>query len=971
MAGKNRERLDVEPPTVEVWLAAVLEESAEPLLLVDGTGRLTRVSRSARRLVQDVCGRALADGDALGTALSVDPDVPGVPAPLARALAGNVASGACTLIDRAGATRRFELRCSPAVDSIGVVRGALVRMLDPSATRASDARLGDGVDEVYRTIADRSFHGLILLTPSRLVYVNEASARIFGYEVGEILGFSVAQLMGLIHPDDRERVQKRFADRFAGLPVADTTEFRAIRSDGAIRWIEGHAREVVHRGEPAVQIEQIDITERREAIRALHESEALNRQLVAQAPVGIVATDAAGNPTMVNPAALEILGSPSAESTKALNVFHLPTLQGAGLARSFQVAASTRALQRVEGRYRSVWGKESDVSLSVSPLLDDSGDLAGMLAIIEDVTERRRAEAARSALLELARDLSASLDTAVIASLAQRRARELLPTADIAMLAVDLPEDARANQADSQEQEDARRVGALLAEHLANSDAAMRTLMSGASLVAADATQQPWVDRHTLATLGVGPLLVAPLLGRTFLGLAAWRNEKDRPFSPMEIDLLEGIARQVAFALGRAKLHAAQQDEARIAGALARVGQELISKLNDPSLLDELCRVTAEVLGCDRSMTVLLDSDTRAYSVVACFGETSERWELIRQMRIPAGFDHELRERIWREHVAVVTANDGSRLGALAQEQGISQALYLGLRRGDELIGFQTADVRQVRRFDASQERIARGIAQLASLALEDARLVSQLERASRLKSEFVATMSHELRTPLHIILGYLDLVLDGAFGDLRSEQRDSLQRADRSARALLELINATLDMSRLEAGDLSLDLSEVAIADLIAEVDADTRELRTQSGLEFSRTACGELPSVYTDRGKLKTVLRNLVVNAIKYTRAGSVAIEARSRSAGIEISVRDTGIGIPPEMLQEIFEPFRQLDGSTRASRGGVGLGLYIVRRLLDELGGTVEVQSTVGEGTTFRVWLPIVARPSADRQAERAPT
>jgi PAS domain S-box-containing protein len=817
------------------------------------------------------------------------------------------------------------------------------------------------VDEAYRTVAERSPQGLMLITESRVIFANAAAARLFGYDdVRSLLVTPVQDLFEIVHPDDRARMRGRLTDRFAGRFVSDSTEFRLVRADGTIRWIESHLSDVIYRGEPALQIAQVDITARREAERALRESEALYRQLVDQAPVGIIATDAEGNLTSLNPAALAILGSPSAEASKRFNVFRLPTIREAGLIGVFEAAVATRQVQRVEGHYRSLWGRESDVSFSVSPLLDDEGRLRGMLAIIEDVTERRRAEAVRSALLELARDVSGTLDPAEILRSARRCATEVFSSDGVAALAFERrpgDEGPASTGGDT-------ALGRLLEERVGASAAALAMLRAGSSLLLVEVDGTHRAGDESFGRLGVGPVLLAPLPGRGPLAaLAVWRRAGETGFAPADMTLFEGIARQVALALGAAELHRAQQEEARIAGALARVGQELISVLSEPALLHQLCRVTAEVLECDRSMTVLLDAEAGVWAVVACFGESPERWEAVREMRMPASFDRALTENFRREQVVEVDAGAGSIVAALARDQGVSRALYIALRRGDDVIGLQTAELRRPEgRFGAAHKRIARGIGQLASLALEDARLMSQLERASRLKSEFVATMSHELRTPLHIILGYNDLILDGAFGDLTPDQRDGLERADRNARSLLELINATLDMSRLEAGRLTLDLREVAVADVVAQVDLDTRDVQAQSGLAFSWIVAPDLPTVYTDPAKLKTILRNLVGNAVKFTPRGSVAIEAVADAGGVAIAVRDTGVGIPEEQLREVFEPFLQLDPPGRASRGGVGLGLYIVSRLLDELGGSVGVESWVGEGSTFRVWIPMIAKPTS---------
>ena len=203
--------------------------------------------------------------------------------------------------------------------------------------------------------------------------------------------------------------------------------------------------------------------------------------------------------------------------------------------------------------------------------------------------------------------------------------------------------------------------------------------------------------------------------------------------------------------------------------------------------------------------------------------------------------------------------------------------------------------------------------------------------------------------------MGYNNLMLEREFGPLTAEQADTLQRMDKSACGLLALINATLDLSRFETGQVPLDLRDIALSDLITEVDAETRDGRENPAVNFVWDAAPQLPPLRTDPVKLKVVLKNLIANAVKFTAEGSITVRVRNRDGGVEFSVVDTGIGMQPDILPIIFEPFRQGEESMTRRFGGVGLGLYIVRRLVDALGGTINVESEVGRGSTFRVWLP----------------
>lgn len=228
-----------------------------------------------------------------------------------------------------------------------------------------------------------------------------------------------------------------------------------------------------------------------------------------------------------------------------------------------------------------------------------------------------------------------------------------------------------------------------------------------------------------------------------------------------------------------------------------------------------------------------------------------------------------------------------------------------------------------------------------------------QAESANRLKSDFLSLVSHELRTPLISIIGYNDLLLDGVAGKLTEDQIDALRKIDKNSKKLLELINAMLDLSHLEAK--SVGIQEVSVSDLIKEVESETKSLQERSGLNFVWKVEPELPTLRTDPDKLKVVLKNLVSNALSFTEKGSVAVDAHRQNRGVEISVIDTGIGIEQGALPLIFEPFRQVENPLTRRHGGVGLGLYIVKRLLEILGGRISVESEAGRGSSFRVWIP----------------
>ena len=235
------------------------------------------------------------------------------------------------------------------------------------------------------------------------------------------------------------------------------------------------------------------------------------------------------------------------------------------------------------------------------------------------------------------------------------------------------------------------------------------------------------------------------------------------------------------------------------------------------------------------------------------------------------------------------------------------------------------------------------------------ARTAQELQRASALKDRFLAAVSHELRTPMTVILGFTGTLLRGTQGELNPGQKESLERVQRNARLLLGLINDVLDISKIESGKAEIRREVVSIPTLLRQVQADFEEAARRKGLELTTRASPGLETVISDPAKLNQILTNLVGNALKFTEAGGVEVRAEQRGRDQwALVVTDSGIGIPSEEHDAIFEEFRQGEGANHQARGGTGLGLAIVRKLALLLGGTVSVQSAAGKGATFTVTL-----------------
>ncbi|MGH7623574.1 MAG: sensor histidine kinase, partial [Gemmatimonadaceae bacterium] len=267
----------------------------------------------------------------------------------------------------------------------------------------------------------------------------------------------------------------------------------------------------------------------------------------------------------------------------------------------------------------------------------------------------------------------------------------------------------------------------------------------------------------------------------------------------------------------------------------------------------------------------------------------------------------------------------------------------------------------ELKRFSSQLE--ARILAATADLADQNARLQwssRELEKANRLKSEFLASMSHELRTPINAIMGYTALLADRIYGDVNERQDEGLRRIKVSAQHLLALINDILDLAKIEAGKMPLHLAPVSLASVVAEISQQVEPIVRRKALTFVADLPTELPSMVSDETKIKQILLNLLSNAVKFTHSGGVIVRVRTERENVRVDVQDSGIGIRPEDLEAIWEDFRQVDQSRTREFGGPGLGLSITHKLIQALGGSVRVESVYGEGSTFSVTLPLHVTP-----------
>jgi signal transduction histidine kinase len=295
---------------------------------------------------------------------------------------------------------------------------------------------------------------------------------------------------------------------------------------------------------------------------------------------------------------------------------------------------------------------------------------------------------------------------------------------------------------------------------------------------------------------------------------------------------------------------------------------------------------------------------------------------------------------------------------------GYRTLLGVPLMREGAAIGALVLGRSAPRPFTPQQIELVETFADQAVIAIENVRLFEeiqdksrQLEVASQHKSQFLANMSHELRTPLNAILGYTELMADGAYGEPSEKMLGVLKRLEANGRHLLGLINDVLDLSKIEAGQLALELSDYSVQDIAQTVRSTLEPLAADKKLAFKVEVAPQLPSGHGDGRRLVQVLINLVGNAIKFTDAGEVVIKATATDGSFHLSVSDTGPGISAADQAKLFQEFQQADNAITRKKGGTGLGLAISKRIIEMHGGRIWVESQVGQGSTFSFALPIV--------------
>ncbi len=453
-------------------------------------------------------------------------------------------------------------------------------------------------------------------------------------------------------------------------------------------------------------------------------------------------------------------------------------------------------------------------------------------------------------------------------------------------------------------------------------------------------------------------------------------------FSDAEVRTLRIVSNQLTIALSNAQLYLEQLEaranierSARELALLNRVIDAASSTLNQADMLKLICYEVATAFKVEQVAASLVNEARTEMTVVGEYLSAGRPSML--GVSIPTE-GNPLAELFLSSQrpVAVSEVHSDPRLDTvrpMLEQRGVQSLLLIPFVVEDQIIGGLGLDFLEPHEFTHEELALAHNVGTATSQGLHNALLYEEtvqnaerLREVDRLKSEFLANMSHELRTPLNSIIGYSELLIDEMGGQIDEMSFEDLKAIHSSGQHLLAIINDVLDLAKIEAGRLELNRTPADIGELAGQIQEAAKVLtKDKPHVALELEIEEDLPEIEADKVRVRQVIWNLLSNAIKFTEEGCVTLAAQVKGDMLHISVRDTGIGIPPEYHDVIFDQFRQADGSATRKAGGTGLGLAITRQLVWLHGGDIWVESQPGKGSTFTFSLPLKA-PSDSKPA-----
>ena len=889
----------------------------------------------------------------------------------------------------------------------------ILLLMDYAGRKRAEQALSES-EELYRHLLEAAPVGIAVHSEGRIVFTNPAGARLLGaVSEGQIVG---KPILDFIHPDEADKAIARNQRLLAGEQGLYPAENLYRKLDGSPINVEVMATAVNYKGKASVQVIASDITARKQTEEALREKEERLRLSLEAASQGLYDLNVQTGEAIVNREYAQMLGYDPETFIETNNAWierlHPDDRENVSKAYSDYIHGLLPEY-RVEFRQRTKDGSWKWI-LSLGKVIkhDEEGKPLRMLGTHTDITERKRAEeeiASRSrqltALLEASQSLTESLNLAEVLQKITDKAAEVL---SIDKTSIYLAEGEHLYLGASTPSlppgfpETLRR--ATLGDHPHITEA----LVTGQSIILPDAASAALTaaERTVTDTLGLRTIFYIPLaarkdaIGVLILGTVGATRE----FTRNEEDVARALSNQAALAIANAKLYEdlslyVRELENQIAerkwaeeklkrhinylNGLREIDQAIASSFDVRLSLSILTSRAVPLLSVDAAAILLLDPITNTLEYVAGQGFSTNIFHTgsIRLGESYAGRvvmerrmlqfpivekepEHLFRKSFFKEENIV--SYHGIPLMVKGKVVGVMEVFHRTLVERDQewfdflnsLAGQAAIAIDNARLWDQVQRHARDMELRVADRTAALNRTNAELEHANRAKDEFLANMSHELRTPLNSILGLSESLLEQRRDLLTDHQQKSLQIIASSGQHLLELINDVLDLSKIEAGKFDYYPQMVEVEALCRSSLSFIKSQAARKSISLNYSRAASVSKMIADPRRLKQILVNLLTNAVKFTPEGgevTLHVHADREQDILHFSVIDNGIGIAPQDLQRLFQPFVQVDSKLNRQFEGTGLGLALVQKLTDLHGGSVEVESELGVGSRFIVNLP----------------